>query len=246
MLPVYTLTIPPKPAPDSGQKTRSFSAGLVAYVTADQLWDGGEAQTDTIRPIWLQVVGTPGALHPFVMNLKAGRSADMTRTSASSSARSKPERIELLRSGGYHWHWQRTDHGAVVTAYLPELVVLDPGMIDPDTCAFVCLTPRWWVARHGEQAEAVRFVAYLRRRTRRPIFPDAQFARFLLERALAAGVAVRPGRTTTGFTARGLDQARLLPPLQVRAAQADLDAFLALTVKAWIDQAHEPDERSAA
>lgn len=243
---MYTLTITPPPAPDSGQKTRSFSAGLVAYVTADQLWDGGKATTDTIRPIWLQVAGTSGAIRPFVTNLQAGRVAAMTRTSASSSARSKPPRIELLRTAGYHWHWQRTAHGVIATAYLPEPVALDPGMIDPDRCAFVCLTPRWWVDQHGEHAEAVRFTAYLRRRTRRPIFPDAAFATFLLDRALAAGIAVRPGRTTSGFTAIGLEHAGLLPPIQVHIAQTDLDTLLATTVKAWIAQAHEPEERNAA
>jgi len=241
---VYTLTITPKPAAAQRpeQKTRSFSAGLVAYVTADQLWPGGEAQTKAIRPIWLQLVGTPDAVRPVVINLQAGRLADMTNPAAGYT-RGTPPRVELLRSGGYQWQWQRSDHGVVATAYLPDLVALDPGMIDPDRCAFVCLTPRWWVDQHGAQSEAVRFTAYLRRRTRRPIFPDAAFAGFLLEQALQQGIAVRPSRTTPGFTAHGRAWAGLLPPIQVNVAQRDLDTFLAQTVKAWIEPT---TERSAA
>lgn len=235
------LTITPNdtdqdtPSAHPQRKSRSFTVCQVCRITADDLWPGGAADTPTLRPIWLQLLGSNAAMQSFVANLRQGRPAQV-------GAGRHPPRIELLRSAGYAYHWQRGARGVVVTAYLPGLVALDPGMIDAQRCAFVCLTPRWWVARHGPQAEAVRFAAFVRQRTRRPLFTDAAFSGFLLEQALQRHLAQRPAPHSPTVTAVGLDDAGLLPPVQVNVAQTDLDTFLSHTVHAWVAQ----EERIAA
>ena len=62
--------------------------------------------------------------------------------------------VELLKSTGYRFLWQRLTGGpdgpqALVTAYLPDLFILNPGLIDPAGVAFLALTPTWWAEREA-------------------------------------------------------------------------------------------------
>jgi hypothetical protein len=140
-------------------KSRQFSAELLAYVTADSLWPGGQADTDNLRPIWAMLGGSEQELRAFVANLQLGHLAAIPKEGYSRSA---PTRFEFLKSGGYRYVWHKVSgltfggqeggnspaqQLALVTIYQPELFRLDPGMVDPELCRFVMLPPLWWVER---------------------------------------------------------------------------------------------------
>lgn len=174
---MYQLTIETKAEAKEGEqigvarKGRSFSAIKLAHITADAMWAGGEAETDDVRPVWLMLAGSPHELRPFLMNLKSGRRAEesVLGEGRSSYSRSKPTRYALLKSAGYLYAHQKLATGEeIVTAYLPDLCNLDPGMIDPEVCRFLCLTPRWWsdaqlAALRADQGAASAVVAHARR-----------------------------------------------------------------------------------
>lgn len=138
--------------PKAGKKGRSFAATLLAYATADALWPGGETGGDkTTRPVWIMYAAGEGEVRPFTANLRLGRAAEIPE-GASYSRRKSPS-VELLKSAGYAFSTQRFAEGSVVTAYLPDLVRLDPGMVDPSGIRFVMLPPRSWVEAQGIDAE---------------------------------------------------------------------------------------------
>ena len=84
----------------------------------------------------------------FRTNLRLGYAAELVDPANTSYSSRRPPRFELLKTGGYAWFVQRLPDGiSVATVYQPELLALDPGMIDPERCQFVCLTPTWWLAQ---------------------------------------------------------------------------------------------------
>lgn len=196
---------------ESQGKGRSFEAILLAHVEADALWDGGSTGTDDYRPVWMVLTGSDSNLRAFVANLRMGRKAEIA--SSGYSRRRKGTRYELLRSAGYQYLWQRTSAGPVVTAYLPDLFRLDPGMVDPKGVSFCILPPQAWVqeqkvdttlpvqhmSRLSYQAPADKlaswlplaalFCAYLDRRTRCPLVADHRFYLQVFCAALEEGIA---------------------------------------------------------
>lgn len=235
-----TLTITTKPettADGKERKSRSFSARLVGYIRADSMWAGGQAKTDTLRPVWARFADTEENMRAFLANLRSGHQAE--QSSGEGYSRRVEAKFEFQRSAKYQYETQRiaqeTSNGAqythVVTASLPELLMLDPRMVDPDVVQFVCITPRWYHDIHGDEGHAVRFFAYLRARTRRPVVPNKAFAQFLLERALEQGIAQHRNKDQ-GCVAHGVDRF-LLPPIFVNTTQEQIDEFLADTVKNW-------------
>jgi hypothetical protein len=135
-------------------KGRIFRVVKLAHVVADGLWEGGSASTEVTRPIWLKVAGTETELRPFLANIRKGRKAELE---VRGHVARNPERFELLKSGGYLYTWQRGLDAAgacAVSAYLPELFLLDPGMVDPAGVKFVCLTPRWWADAEDQRLAA--------------------------------------------------------------------------------------------
>ena len=198
---------------DSG-KGRSFSAALLAHVEADALWFGGAASTEVTRPVWMAVAASETELRPFLANLRCGKRAD----TGTGRRNDRGQRFEILRSAGYHFSTQRTPAGAILTAYLRDLFVLDPGMVDPTGVGFVMLPPRSWIDQQtralGEPAihgavkhvrrlglapakvdlealvpAATLFCAYLDRRVRAPLVPDVAFQLQVFCAALSAGLA---------------------------------------------------------
>jgi hypothetical protein len=197
-------------------KGRSFSAVLLAHVTADALWEGGGGG-GAKRPAWAMFAGGDAELRPFVANLQGGKKAESCEDK--NYSRRKPEvRFEFLRSAGYRYAWQREAEGSLATAYLPSLFLADPGMVDPDGVKFVVLPTRSWVdaqtvdamalAKHmravdgrsvglAEAVERARdlgalahlFALYLDRRVRCPLVTDARFYYQLFTAFLAAGLA---------------------------------------------------------
>lgn len=146
--------------PQAGRKGRTFSANLLGFVTADQLWEGGRTSTDVIRPVWLCFAASEGEVRPFTANLRLGRKALLTAVAEPSAWRGRSRegrQIELLRSGEYEFLTQRHPEGVIVTAYMPEVFLLDPGMVDPAGVNFAILPSlEWRVQQDLDVAGAVR------------------------------------------------------------------------------------------
>ncbi|XXX79222.1 hypothetical protein WMF30_10650 [Sorangium sp. So ce134] len=193
-----------------GSKGRSFSATVLAYATASGLWEGGAAEA--IRPVFLQLACSEAEARPVLANLQGGRKAVMR----GEDCLSKGDRVELLRSAGYVFRQQRFAEGVILTAYLHELFVFDPGLVDPNGARLVLMPPRArleaeaarfdrravdaHVRRLGHKSEdprlwcwlapmAALFCAALARRSPLPIPPDPRFWAQLYCAALAAGIA---------------------------------------------------------
>ena len=217
-MPNYTLTIEPKTAAAPATrprreppKGRRFGAELLAYVTADAYWEAGGAATETIRPVWLVVAQTEGAMVPFVRNLQDGQRAlighsrdDLTWGGGS------PEGYLELPKGRGEWKYRyltlrlkgvAADVVHVVTAYLPPLVRLNPGMIDREAVRFLALTSRAWIALMLNPEAHPAFAG------RAPEVPDAPTAdppwAYLLDTPgpRAAGEGTAPGEAAPPIAA---------------------------------------------
>lgn len=133
-------------------KGRSFTAALLAYILADNLWQGGK-HDENYRPAWMMIAASEHEATPFVENLRAGRRAVLA--DGSKQRNNKPAIFECLRSAGYRFEAQRHPEGTVWQAYLPDLFRLDPGMVDPQGITFIVSplrdTPEW----HAATAPAV-------------------------------------------------------------------------------------------
>ncbi len=196
--------------PQKEGRGRSFRAIPIAMVTASRLWGGGG--DDSIRPIWIMMAGSEEEIRPFAANLRLGKKA-VLKSGNGNWRRRGETKVELLKSAGYQFAWQRTAEGSVLTAFLPEFFRLDPGMVDPKGIQFCVLPSKQWVAsqaldprpavdhmmrldpglpreRLTELAPvAALFCAYLDRRTRCPLINDQRFYLQVLCAALADGVA---------------------------------------------------------
>lgn len=141
------LVIAPK-----GDKGRSFSAELLAYVEANYLWEFGSSG-DATRPIWMVVAGSEQEMRSFNANLLTGKKAEVDKGKHSSGS---VTRYEILKSGNY-LHYSRKIGNAVVTTYLlPDLLRIDPGMVDPKHIRFAILPTRAWVQAQTFDLAAAR------------------------------------------------------------------------------------------
>lgn len=157
----YQLIIEPKtPASTTRRsrhppKTRRFQVTYLAHLCANAWWSGGQAAADATRPVWLLIAASERAARPFVANLQTGHRAVLVPYRPDQTFTPSPlAQIELLKSAGYRFLWQRLTGGpdgpqVLVTAYLPDLFILDPGLIDPAGVAFLALTPTWWAEREA-------------------------------------------------------------------------------------------------
>lgn len=205
--------------PKEEGKGRVFRAVCLASVEADPLWEGGATAGDKRRPVWAVFGGSEGDLRPFMANLRLGKPIRFPDDKSGYSRRHKGEKMEFLRSAGYELISQRTPDGTMVTVTLPDLVRVDPGMVDPEAVRFVMLTSQEYLAAQpvsvGDAARAVHharravpelpkvldehivpaamlFTAYLDRRTRCPIVADARFHLQLFAACLRGGLASLP------------------------------------------------------
>ncbi len=174
----YELVIEPKTstAPTRRRrapaKTRAFRVVYLAHLCANAWWPGGQAAADTTRPVWLMFTASERAARPFVANLQTGHRAALVPYRPNGYSPAPVATLELLKSAGYKFLWQRLVGGAegplaLVTAYLPDLFVLDPGLIDPTGVRFLALTPTWWAAREAaalaaEPVASTALLAHLR------------------------------------------------------------------------------------
>jgi hypothetical protein len=156
--------------------------------------------------------GSEAEIRPFVANIQSGKKARVLNPPNNR----KEMKVELLKSAGYKFGWQRESEGVLVTAYLPDLVAIDPGMVDPKGVDFLILPSKAWVeAQEVDAAPLVRhaaplypdvkedlltslakicflFAVYLDRRCRCPIVADGRFYLQLLLAFLRDGMASLP------------------------------------------------------
>jgi hypothetical protein len=173
MTAIRTATIAPK---DGGNgKGRSFSALCLATVDADFVSPLGNA--DTSRPVFAMFAGSDTELRPFMTNLRLGRRCEI---GGGSGYRSQGQ-LELLKSGDYQIAYQREAEGSVASAYLPDLFMVDPGMVDPAGIRFVLLPDKAWleqepddVAEANERKERLVEMAKHARRFADQSWPDQQ------------------------------------------------------------------------
>ena len=195
------------------RKGRAFRGYELASVRADRLWSGGETDTGEIeRPVWVMFAAGDQEIRPFIANVAAGRKAALVEPRGDIN---RGKGLELLRSAGYRFTFQREAEGVIATACIPELFAIDPGMIDPAGVRFVLLPSAEWamaqeidtnaIVRHVQRltprpplddaqvaslaATAFLFAAYLDRRTRAPLPADGRFYVQLLLACLRDGVA---------------------------------------------------------
>ena len=129
---------------------RSFEAQVLAYVDA-AVWSN--ARSDRIRPVYAMLGMREGDAAPVVANLRMGREASYDDGSKS-TAKDWPT-FEFLKSANYTFvpaqkheigHRPGRDgapvpiSGYVVQVYLPDLVRVDPGTVDPEAIRF-CVVP---------------------------------------------------------------------------------------------------------
>lgn len=174
--------------PQANRKGRTFTANLLGYVTADQLWEAGRTSTDVLRPVWLCYAASEGEVRSFTANMRLGRKAIISATSEPNAYRGRSRdgrAVELLRSGDYEYSMQRHPEGVIVTAYMPEVFLLDPGMVDPAGINFVILpSEEWRVQQDIDVAGAVRHlqkIGYLSTKKEttyydQPLYPTPELA----------------------------------------------------------------------
>lgn len=167
-----TITVESKPQRE-GQKSRSFSVELLAYILANDLWELGSGAKDrAVRPVLMAYAGTDQGSRAFSANLRAGRTA---------VAQGGGLRFEIPRSAGFRYETFSREGATLTLAYLPAVFGLQPLTPNGGDITFLCLPPTWWVDEQAqaiapamgqdarEAAIAAYFVAYLDQRSPLPI-----------------------------------------------------------------------------
>jgi hypothetical protein len=243
-----TIIVESKPQRE-GQKSRSFSVELLAYILADDLWElGGGAKERHHRPVFMAYAGTDQASRAFSANLRCGRPAAVAANSSLTT------RFEVPRSAGFRYEtWSR--EGATLTlAFLPAVFGFRPQTADSGNISFLCLPPTWWVDEQvkviaeamGEDsrqaATAAYFVAFLDQRSPLPIANDLAFHLALYRAALrepwceqGSGTEWNPGRLFhVGLEAVGFE-----PALYCNVDPATFGEFLKAQTAAHLSSLQE-------
>jgi len=213
-----TITVESKPQRE-GQKSRSFSVELLAYILANGLWElGGGAKERHHRPVFMAYAGTDQGSRAFSANLRGGRPAVVAGGST---------RFEVPRSAGFRYETCSREGAMFTLAYLPAVFSFQPPTADSGNIAFLCLTPTWWIDEQvqvigeamgsdaREAAIAAYFVAFLDQRSPLPIANDLAFHLELYRAALrepwceqSSGTEWTPGRLFhVGLEAIGFESA---------------------------------------
>lgn len=247
------VTIAPK-----GEKGRSFSAEVLAYAEADPLWENG-GSSDSKRPVWVVFGGTEQGMRAFMANVLLGRRAE----AKDAYNRKTSDRFELLKSAGYQHHSRKVGGGVVTSVYLPDLVRLDPGMVDPAGVRFVVIPAKSWVAAqrfdlaaararlldlgaaagdverdevlHDNLAEGALLLAYLDRRCRFPVPFDPVFGAWLAGAMARESALIRP--THHGYRQvyriTGAEKVNALDGFAVTTSHERLGSILSDEIRRW-------------
>jgi len=230
-----TLSIESKPASE-GQKSRTFSVELVAWVVANSMWELGSTRKERIhRPVFLAFAGTVSAARAFRANLQLGRIA-------AEADKSLGLRFEIPRSAGFRYESTSPGEGCLTLVYLPHVFSMRPGTTEEESISFVAMPPTAWVeeqaARIGpgmgadarEAAVAAYFVAYLDARTPLPIANDLRFHLELFRAAREqawCSVSEGPDTDPGPLFAEGVAGIGFEPPVLCNVKPAVFAQFLA-------------------
>lgn len=225
-------------------KTRRFSTTLLGWVGADSLWDCGSTAKST-RPVWLAYAGSESAVRAFGANLRGGHRAAM-RVPGPRRYGYDSDIFQLPKRSGHRWVHQRFGDTAVTVAYLPDLFHLEPDFVgETGRIDFVFMPPTWWLEAQtaslrpelgtdaADAARAALFVAFLDRRTPRPLVSDLRFHLQLYRAALDepwVTEAERPlerwARKASKLYAFNTGVSGLAAPLTVSVDAATFEQFL--------------------
>jgi hypothetical protein len=187
-----------------GKKSRAFSTALVGYVGAPSFWKFGYGDAYTQRPVLLMYCGTDQEIRAFTANLRTGRKVEVIGKGGGGHD-TELTKLEIPKSAGFKFVVQQVGDGLqIATAFLPELWLLDPGLIDPEEIAFLCAPPTWWTDaqialvadrmtldesnRFGREAAVAAYVcAFIDRRSTLPMVNDLGFHLSLYRKALEGG-----------------------------------------------------------
>ena len=149
--------------PKTEGKGRSFKALRVSSVTADALWEMGKCEKHD-RPVYASFAASEGEIRPFVANLLCGRVAVPLSSANRSYRRNRTAEsgYEFMRSAGYKVIYQRHEEGSIATIFLPELLDLDPGMVDPKGIKFVVIPGADYLADEAKKMPVQDVVDYAR------------------------------------------------------------------------------------
>jgi hypothetical protein len=185
-----TITVETKPQRE-GQKSRSFSVELLAYVLANDLWElGAGSKERQYRPVFMAYAGTDQASRAFSANLRAGRPAVVTGNSHLVT------KFEVPKSAAFRFETYSREGATLTLAYLPAVFSFQQPAADSGNISFLCLPPTWWVDEQAQATEeamgedareaavAAYFVALLDQRSPLPIANDLGFHLKLYRAAL--------------------------------------------------------------
>ena len=230
-----TINIESKPASE-GQKSRSFSVELLAWVVASSMWElGSTSKERTHRPVFMAFAGTGSAAQAFKANLQFGRPAV-------EAVQSCGLRFEIPRSAGFRYESTGQGGASLTLVYLPHVFSHQPGTSEEESISFVTMPPSAWVdeqaasigASFGSEAReaalAAYFVAYLDARTPLPIANDLKFHLALFRAAkeqpwcsVSQGCDTNPGP----LYAEGVSGVGFEPPVLCNVSPAEFAQFLA-------------------
>lgn len=120
---------------EGSEKGRSFRAELLAYATANSLWEiGAGAEHDKIRPVYALLACAEAEASAVIANLRMGRKAKISDSSSSLS-----QEIEFLKSAKYEFKAQRFAEGVIVQVYQHDMLRFDLAMVDAERVSFILL-----------------------------------------------------------------------------------------------------------
>jgi hypothetical protein len=129
---------------DDKKKGHAFTFELAAYIEAKTIL--GRGASETIRPVFMVAAMSEAKASAVRANLIMGR-----RFGVLNNHNKWGTRFEMMRSQPYVWEAQRAEGGYLLTAYVAQPFLPDPGFVDHDRLTFVMLPQLSWVARMAEK-----------------------------------------------------------------------------------------------
>lgn len=121
-------------------KGRSFEFEVLGYVDCQRLHP---VSGNVRRPFFAVLAMSDAVVSPVRANILTGRQFGETQTY---SRTRKGQWFEFLKSHRWAWEPQKVAEGTLVTIYRPDLMLPDPGFVDPDTITFGAVIDHGWLA----------------------------------------------------------------------------------------------------
>lgn len=209
----------------SESKGRSFEFEVLGYAACDRLQP---SSSNMHRPFFMVLAMSDAVVAPVRANILTGRPFGQVDQG---SLKRKGEWFEFLKSHRWAWEPQKVAEGTLVTIYRPDLIMPDPGFVDPQLISFGVLIDHDWVAASEAHApvspetqaqlkklhkwleklpglDVVEFTqhvplicAYLDRRTRVPLVQDRLFQVMLCGKLVEHRV-LKPVSSTQSYLKR--------------------------------------------